>query len=284
MRVLRVRQGFQADHSSSSYLFYAVDKPVSKKGQQVAHRFSSRADVDDQSVRYQKWGESNLSGNAYKELLTEHFDVMASESYDWWTLMIAVPKNPQTIALLEPYKDARGYEDLGVDVEDYGPRLVVSVYCMFDYGGPVFEYDEDSLDSLVERLVKIRSELLGGNDAFLRAVAEYYGADEVDEDDDETEESILAPPAPAMGSLDQMTKDDLIQECTARGIEWRKSWTKDRLRTALVSAAKGALPPARVSPEPRQAPKKQRARTSPEHKPGKLSKEAGQIVSSLSQP
>ena len=44
MRILRIRHGFQADHSSSSYLFYAVDKPVSAKGQQVAHRFSSRAE------------------------------------------------------------------------------------------------------------------------------------------------------------------------------------------------------------------------------------------------
>ena len=52
MRILRVRRGFQADHSSSSYLFYAADRPVSDKGQRVAHRFSSRADVDERSARY----------------------------------------------------------------------------------------------------------------------------------------------------------------------------------------------------------------------------------------
>jgi hypothetical protein len=42
MRILRIRHGFQVDHSSSSYLFYAVDHPVSAAGQKVAHRFSSR--------------------------------------------------------------------------------------------------------------------------------------------------------------------------------------------------------------------------------------------------
>src|SRR5262249_12430774 len=92
MRILRVRRGFQADHSSSSYLFYAVDRPVSAKGQAVAHRFSSRADVDEYSARYQKWGESELSSQAFKALLSEHYDVMVSESYDDWTLMMALPK------------------------------------------------------------------------------------------------------------------------------------------------------------------------------------------------
>ncbi|MBX6316649.1 MAG: hypothetical protein IRY99_27610 [Isosphaeraceae bacterium] len=48
---------------------------------------------------------------------------MVSESYDWWTLMIAVSKTPQIEAALAPFHDARGYDDQGVDVEDYGKRL-----------------------------------------------------------------------------------------------------------------------------------------------------------------
>ena len=98
MRILRVRRGFQADHSSSSYLFYAVDHPVSAEGRAVARRYSSRAEVHDRTVRYQKWGESDLNSHAYKALLGAHYDVMVSESYDWWTLMIALPKTPQTQA------------------------------------------------------------------------------------------------------------------------------------------------------------------------------------------
>jgi hypothetical protein len=138
MRILRMRRGFQADHSSSSYLFYAVDHPVSAKGQQIAHRFSSRAEVDETTARYQKWGDSELSWDAYEALLGEHYDVMASESYDWWTLMITVPKTPQVQGLLAPFRDARGYDDLGVEVEDYGRRLAVTIYCMFDYSSPLF--------------------------------------------------------------------------------------------------------------------------------------------------
>lgn len=123
MRILRTHQGFQADHSSSSYLFYAADRPVNQAGQRLAHRFSSWAEVDAKRARYLKWRESELSPNAYRELLGAHYDVMASESYDWWTLYIAVPKSAETEALLTPFRDARGYDDLGVTVEDFGQRL-----------------------------------------------------------------------------------------------------------------------------------------------------------------
>src|SRR4051794_10285466 len=108
MRILRVRRGFQADHSSSLYLFYAVDHPVPAEGQKIAHRFSSRAEVDERTARYHKWGDSDLNPKAYEELLGAHYDVMASESYDWWTLMITVPKTPEMKALLAPFADARG--------------------------------------------------------------------------------------------------------------------------------------------------------------------------------
>src|SRR5262245_38338324 len=102
MRILHVRSGFQADHSSSSYLFYAVDHDVSAAGQKVAHRFSSRAEVDKRSAWYVKWGESELASDAYRALLSGHYDVMASESYDSWTLMISLPKSPKMQAVLAP--------------------------------------------------------------------------------------------------------------------------------------------------------------------------------------
>jgi hypothetical protein len=244
MQILRSRHGFQADHSSSSYLFYAADHPVSAKGRQVAHRFSSRAEVDERTARYQKWGESDLSSDAYKALLTEHYDVMVSESYDWWTLMIAVPKTPALEALLRPFQDARGYNDQGVEVDDYGRRLAVVVYISFNYEGPAFDYrEEDHLEHLAELLVDIRREILEGNVSFPQAVASFYGADD-DEDDGEPEEE--EPPAPASAPpLDaNLSKVELQQECTARGISYRKSWNKDQLREALQAAQGPGAPPA----------------------------------------
>jgi hypothetical protein len=236
MRILRVRRGFQADHSSSSYLFYAVDRPVSAAGQAVARRYSSRAEVDDHTARYLKWGDSSLSIQAYEALLGAHYDVMVSESYDWWTLMIALPKNAQTRAMLAPFRDARGYDDQGVEVEDYGKRLVVVVYCAFEDSGVEFAgYDDDALETLVDLLVKVRGELMGGDTSFLEAVVSFYGGDESDEDEAGTREKRLAPSPPA--ALDDLSKSELQERCKAAGVAYRKSWTKTQLRDALAAAA-----------------------------------------------
>ncbi len=254
MRILRVRRGFQADHSSSSYLFYAVDHPVSAEGKAVARRYSSRAEVDDQTVRYQKWGESDLNPQAYKALLGAHFDVMASESYDWWTLMIALPKTAETQALLAPFTDARGYDDQGVEVKDYGERLVVIVYCAFEGNGVEFagdRYDEDVMEVLVDLLVQVRAELMRGDVSFLQAVVAFYGGDEADEED--AEEGPPMPPPTA--ALEGLSKAELQQRCAERGIAYRKSWTKAQLSDALA-----ATTPAPRAARPKEgAPRLSRA-------------------------
>lgn len=267
MRILRHRRGFQADHSSSSYLFYAVDHPVSAKGQQLAHRYSSRAEVDESTARYQKWGESELNSEAYKVLLGEHYDVMASESYDWWTLMIAVPHSSGMEALLAPYREARGYDDLGVEVENFGRHLCISIHCMFDYGGPLFEYKEDPIENLVELLGKIRREIMDGDVSFLQAVASFYEA-ELDGEEEEAPQKPIALSA----SRDPRTKSELQRLCSERGIAFRKSWTKEQLLSALASVQGEGV----VS----QAP----ARSAPKKSPPQLSKSARRIVGSLERP
>jgi hypothetical protein len=233
MRILRVRRGFQADHSSSSYLFYAVDHEVSRKGQEIAHRYSSRAEVDGHYARYLKWGESELSPGAYEALLDEHYDAMAEESYDWWTLMITVPKTTEMRGILAPFIHARGHDDQGVDVREFRNRLVVTIYCQFEGNGVNFirNYDNDALDGVVSRLSKIRAELIKGDTSFLTAVAEFYdGLEEEDEDDADRVADSSAP------SFEGMSKAELQEQCERRGIAYRKSWRKDQLQEALIAS------------------------------------------------
>jgi hypothetical protein len=248
MRILRVRSGFQADHSSSSYLFYAVDGNVSAEGQRVAHRFSSRADVDEQYARYQKWGESELSDNAYAALLGEHYDVMASESYDSWTLRIAVPKTPAMEALLRPFHDLDDGEFYRLDVHDYGKRLGIEVYSELAADSPLWE-TEDAFEELVELLAQIREEILGGDVSFLQAVADFYGAGQEDEAEDSEEHdktsSRAEPPA-------DWTKADLQQECSRRGITSRPAQGRSAAGRQFASDA-GQCPcyPAFFANDPR---------------------------------
>src|SRR5207248_2756074 len=138
-----------------------------------------------------------------------------SESYDWWSLLIAVPKTAEMQRLLAPFEDAHGGDDMGLDVYDYGPRLAVEVSCMVDYGGPAFDdHGEDTLEGLADLLVKVRAEILEGDVSFLQAVAHFYGADEGDEDEEEGDDE-EAPSAPARLPAG-LSKADLQRECAAR--------------------------------------------------------------------
>ncbi|MCI0335631.1 MAG: hypothetical protein L0228_20675 [Planctomycetes bacterium] len=226
MQILRARRGFQADHSSSSYLFYAADKPVSEQGRRIAHRYSSRADVGKRSVRYEKWGESSLSFDAYKALMADHYDVMVSESYDWWTMIIAVPKNAKTKMLGRQFADARGGDDLGVDVEQYGSRWAVSIYCVLDHGSIALDHD-DPFGYLVRQLVKVRKEITDGDFSFLIAVADFYGDSAGESEDRESDDD--SPRRPD----ETLTKQQLQEECKRLDLPFRKSWTKTQLREAL---------------------------------------------------
>jgi len=269
MRILRIRPGFQADHSSSSYLFYAIDNPVSAEGQRIAHRFSSRADVDEQFARYQKWGDSSLSSEAYPALLGKHYDVMVSESYESWTLMIAVPKTPQIKKLLRPFHDLDDGEFVRLDVHDYGKRLSIEIFCELAPDSPLWNTRGDPFEDLVELLAEIRTEILGGDVSFLQAVADYYGAREEHEaEDEEADEDVGAVPSRPEPPA-EWTKADLQQECVRRGITFRKSWTKDQLRKALVASRS----PAPLSPSPPRPAHTARAT--------RLSRAARRIVESL---
>lgn len=252
MRVLHARQGFQADHSSSSYLFYAIDSPVSAEGQRVAHEYSSRAEVSSRRVRYEKWGDSELGRGAYKALLGAHFDVMVSESYDTWTLAIALKKTKALEKALAPFKSACDFDEAGMRVEDWGERLAVFVYCRMDMSAAIFAGRGSAFDGIVRRLGTVRDELREGNTSFLQGVAEVFGDDDTDDDREEEDEGDepAAPPVRGKQVSAAMTKRELLEECERRGVEAKWGWTKERILAALTPP-----PRPRKTPAPRpQAP------------------------------
>jgi hypothetical protein len=151
---------------------------------------------------------------------------MVSESYDWWTFMIAVPQTAKTKRLPTRYSDARGYDDLGVDVEKYGTRWAISIYCVLDYNELApYDDEDDPFESLVKLLAAIRKEIMNGDFSLLDAIVEFYAGD-----DDQLQQEEQTSPTWHDQSL---SKAQLQAECQRRGIAVRKTWTKDRLRTAL---------------------------------------------------
>jgi len=162
MRIISVREGFASNHSSTSYEFLAVDKPLGAADRANVASLSSRADSTRRRVSFIYHGDSYDLPGGHEPLLEHYYDVMYSESYDWWTLGFAFNAPPEQHAELGEY-EFYGWNDQGVTVTSCGERVIVVVNCMLtpdsvgamahddryprnEYYEDDEEYDEDDED------------------------------------------------------------------------------------------------------------------------------------------
>ena len=197
MRIISERKGFQADHSSTSYEFLAVKK-LSAEAKKAVGELSSRARPTDTRVSFVYEREGYDLPGGWEPLMERHYDVMSSESYDWWTLAMAFEADAKLVETLEAYA-FRGDDDQGVDVEAKDGRVVVTLYCRLQ---PEFS----SVDSFLKLLVENRKLLMQGDCRLLYGVWEQYGADD-DDDDAPPDTDMAGTPKAAQRLLDMMTSD-----------------------------------------------------------------------------
>ena len=207
MKILSVRRGFLADHSSTSYEFLAVDRPLDSKARAAVSRLSSRVQPTTRKASFIYHGDWNDLPGGWGALMAKYYDVMYSESYDWWTLAIAFDTDKKDlVSKICKYKFC-GVEDLGVDVSYGNNRVVVTIACRVNpdylYREPDDEWwdeDEDeelsgtvvaTNDFLLDLLIRIRDRLKKGDCQALYSVWETYGLEEGDEEGPED-----APPRP----------------------------------------------------------------------------------------
>lgn len=219
MNILSIRKGFQADHSSTSYEFFALDKPLSRSEREKVASLSSRARPSRRRVSFIYHGDwSDLPGG-WRPLMEKYYDVMYSESYDWWTLAMAFDVDQKTIKEIKRY-EFRGTDDLGVSVDSKGKRVIITIYCRlspefyanncsdYDY----YNYDEEenefeetfeSENSLLNLLAQNREYLKNGDYRLLYGVWQEYGFKS--EEEEEFESKIPLEP-PKMDKLPQSIK------------------------------------------------------------------------------
>lgn len=193
MKILSIRKGFCADHSSTSYEFYAIDTPLNAKDQAEVSKLSSRVNPTGRRASFIYHGDwSDLPGG-WEPLMEKYYDVMYSESYDWWTLGIAFNTNKKTIEEIKKF-DFAGVDDLGVSVYNKNNRVIVSIYCRLDpvaledWDDDYYENDEyfddeevdveSTNDSLLELLQSNRDYLIQGDYRLLSGVINLYGIPE----------------------------------------------------------------------------------------------------------
>lgn len=201
MKIISVRKGFTADHSSTSYEFLAIDKPLNQEEINNVSSLSSRANPDNRNVRFTYNGDFYDLPGGWWPLLEKHYDIMYSESYDWWLFAVAFPDSENQQEISRYAFD--GLEDLGVNIDIIEGRIIVSFNCVLEYGEAYKilysntnnygyknkEYElEDYLndDPLLQLLADIRSQLMDGNyrvfDIFWHEYGEpLYSQEEIEE-------------------------------------------------------------------------------------------------------
>lgn len=226
MKIISVRKGFASDHSSTSYEFLAVDRPLDKKARAVVSSLSSRADPTRRRVSFIYHADGYDIPGGWEPLMRDYYDVMCSESYGWWHLALAFPVTPQQREEIVKYS-FDGVDDLGVYVSFHDKRAIVAIYCCLVPFGPFDdEYDEylasfaeddegadenkakindetalvDDLvaemrDPLLLLLYKIRKQLMDGDYRALYEVWKKYHYPE-DEYEGEEDEEWSNPPVP----------------------------------------------------------------------------------------
>ena len=186
MKIISVRKGFTADHSSTSYEFLAVDKPLEQEERDEVASLSSRAHPSRRRVDFTYNVDGYDIPGGWRPLLEDYYDVMHSESYDWWTLGIAFDISAKEQAEELLVYNFRGIEDLGVDIEIEDGRAIISIYVCLDYhylaepnqDWSVFaghDLDYESEDYLLTLLTAARKQIMNGNYDFFYAVWEVYG-------------------------------------------------------------------------------------------------------------
>lgn len=189
MKILSIRKGFQADHSSTSYEFLAIDKPLNHTEREDVSDLSSRANPTRRRVSFIYHGDwSDLPGG-WRPLMEKYYDVMYSESYDWWTLAMAFTTDQKKVEKIKRYEFS-GIDDLGVTISSKANRVIVSIHCRlspgFDFEGNYYDYDEEEEDIesenkvesdnlLLNLLAENREYLKNGDYRLLYGVWQKYG-------------------------------------------------------------------------------------------------------------
>jgi hypothetical protein len=168
MRILSVRRSYQADHSSSSYEFFALDQLTSKQREAV---HSLTGESPRRRLRFHYRGDwQDIPTDWPDKLLTLGYDVLVSESYDWWSVHLSLPHDAVLMGRLRPYVFDSDSNEFVAGVAD--EQLILCFGMRLDYGAAYGEWGEDIFEGLADLFATVRDELLQGDLSAVWAVYE----------------------------------------------------------------------------------------------------------------
>ncbi len=188
MEILSIRRGFEFDHSSTNYEFFSYDRTLTDKERKKVSKYSSRSRPGTRRARFQYHGDwAELPYGAEEVLLTDYYDILVNESYDWWHFTLAFDHKEELFSKLSRY-ECEGPDDTGIVVEKRRDRILLHLYCMIHYddfspasfptGVTEEETDRSMVDvdfeNYINLFVNLKKEILKGDLSSLHAVVDFY--------------------------------------------------------------------------------------------------------------
>jgi hypothetical protein len=192
MRILSVRHAFDADHSSSTYEFFSFDRLTAEQKEAVRALTGESA---RRHLRFHYRGDwSDIPDEWPDKLLAMGYDVLVSESYDWWAVHLSLPPDPDLEAHLAAYQCE--YDACGLDVRESDGRMILYLGMQLDYDAAYDAFGKNMFKGLATLFASARAELLAGDVSVAWAVYQTYG-DGVEDDEPEPVE----PMSPSASTL-----------------------------------------------------------------------------------
>lgn len=170
MRILSVRRHFEADHSSSTYEFFALQR-LTPEQREAVHALTGESARRHLSFHYM--GDWSIPPDWEEKLLAGGYDIMVSESYDWWAVYLALPLDADLLDRLQPYKC--DYDGNGFSVREVGDRMILYFGMQLDYGAALDVFGQELFEGLADMFKNVREDLLAGDLSTVWAMYETYG-------------------------------------------------------------------------------------------------------------
>ncbi len=247
---------------SITYVFYAIDKPLSAAQRAQVRKLSSRVYPTARRAEFWYQVEGYDIPNGYEPLMARYYDIMVRQDYELWTLGIAFPYRAELYQTLAPFECEAGdgcgllLEKLDAKSKAYSTHKVVRPTRLLVEISGYLDYD------VAESLIGLRGDLpwdsaVEREDEDSEDGEDDDWDDEWDDDDegydyenDSIEENLAR-------LANHIREDALRGDLRAFYLVWKRFGSQSRTRTSRQTAAAPAVPrnltrlPAHLKPLPK---------------------------------
>jgi hypothetical protein len=188
MKIISCCTGYATDHSSSTYEFYSLDR-LTKEQKEAVECLTGQL-PRGRNISFHYWGDfQDIPLNWIEELLSDPYDIMVSESYDWWSTRMSLPYDEDLLTKVGRYEC--DYDGCGFWIQRVDGKILLSFGYHLEYGAALDALGENLFRGLADLFEEIRDEILTGDFSALRVTHECYGgyADELEEESGPLSES-----------------------------------------------------------------------------------------------